>query len=148
MGRSKPGVKGPPAAHKKAAAKAGGMSRAAVLGAVVAVAAAACGYLLLKGRGSPLPTGPRSAKPAGGPPGETEEQRRRRLLQEGRGDPGMHHARCVDSWSGGCSSATAESCEGDPTVKSNCCNTCHKLTCMDTDPSCEAWSQSGEQLSL
>jgi len=143
-GKAKPSAKGPPAAQNKPVAKAGGMGRAAVLGAVLAAGAAACGYLLLMRRGSPLPTAPRSPAPTGGPPSETEEQRRRRLLQEGRGDPTMHRASCVDSWSGGCSSATAEACAGDPSVKTKCCNTCHKLTCVDTDPSCEAWSQSGE----
>jgi prolyl 4-hydroxylase len=143
-GKAKPAAKAPPAAQKKPAAKAAGMSRAALLGAVLAMGAGACSYLLLKGRGSLLPTVPSSARPTGGPPSETEEQRRRRLLQEGRGDPSMQRASCVDSWSGGCSSATAESCAGDPSVKSKCCNTCHKLTCVDTDPNCEAWAQSGE----
>jgi len=137
MGKSKPTAKGAP----PKAAKPKGMSSAVLLGAALAVGA---GYFFLSGSAVPLPA--RAAMPAGGAarPGETEAQRKRRHLQEGRVDPDLKRPGCTDSWTGGCGSVTAATCESDAALKSACCLSCHKLTCLDTDANCVDWAQSGE----
>ena len=63
------------------------------------------------------------------------------LRQQGRKVPGSERARCVDGR--GCASVTAEQCTNDAQVRSKCCLSCFKQTCIDKDPSCIPKAQKG-----
>mmetsp|Transcript_14678 Transcript_14678/g.31056 ORF Transcript_14678/g.31056 Transcript_14678/m.31056 type:complete len:430 (+) Transcript_14678:18-1307(+) len=68
----------------------------------------------------------------------------RRRLQEGR--QGMRaNKKCEDVPSASCSvKATKESCTADKELAQDCCRSCFNVVCLDTDPACIEWSQSGE----
>lgn len=125
----------------------GGLGPRAAFGAAIALLLAVGAYVLLS-RNGPTPP-PQYGGPSVGVAGvgnsvsESMTERRRRALLEGRVDSSFERPRCLDSTFGRCGSVTAESC-GDASLRASCCLSCHKLTCVDTDSNCVAWSQSGE----
>jgi len=73
---------------------------------------------------------------------QTVEEKRRAIL-EGRVSKGLEKRVCKDTGAG-CASVTADACQADEALSTSCCKSCHKLTCIDTDPGCMEWSQKGQ----
>ncbi len=80
----------------------------------------------------------RPQRPSAGGFSAEEEQ-----LQQGRLPDERRRARCTDAI--GCSArVSAEKCAEDKALQSKCCRSCLKLTCVDTEASCEEWAFQGE----
>jgi hypothetical protein len=70
--------------------------------------------------------------------GVKEQLSEEEMLQQGRMPGGSPKASCTDS-SASCKAVSAEECASDDALRERCCSSCHKLTCVDKDESCEEW---------
>lgn len=79
--------------------------------------------------------------------GKTASVSDHELLQQGRAPRSKQHLsfaeRCRDGY--GCQQrASVEACTSDEKLRESCCRSCHDLTCIDLDESCETWALQGE----
>ena len=52
--------------------------------------------------------------------------------------------RCRDSRGSCTADVTPAACTSDEQLRTRCCRSCHLLTCVDTQESCEDWASAGE----